>query len=188
MIVQPIDIRPSIDGIMDIKNTFKITTINVSRLNTTLKQEQVLNYMKINKISCLIVTETKLQTASAKIIYKEYKDITTLWSCDDDNYFSSGVGIIMNNDYAKYVIKKDIIEGRALKLTLLLKGKIRFTIIAIYNFLNNSYKNKILEFYTKLEEILTAEKKLKAKIVCIGDFNASYDTAIAQQRANRKIF
>ncbi|CAB5186586.1 unnamed protein product [Rhizophagus irregularis] len=130
MIVQLIDIRPSIDGIMDINNTFKITTINVSGLNTILKQEQVLNYMKINKISCLIVTETKLQTAR----------------------------------------------------------KIRFTIIAIYNFSNNSYKDEILEFYTKLEEILTAEKKLKAKIVCIGDFNASYDTAIAQQRANRKIF
>ncbi|CAG8768887.1 17064_t:CDS:1, partial [Rhizophagus irregularis] len=42
------------------------------------------------------------------------------------------------------------------------------------------YKDEILEFYTKLEEILTAEKKLQAKIVCVGDFNASYDTAIAQ--------
>ncbi|EXX64167.1 hypothetical protein RirG_145400 [Rhizophagus irregularis DAOM 197198w] len=136
--------------------------------------------MKINKISCLIVTETKLQTASAKMIYKDYKDITTWWSCDDNNHFSTGVRIIMNNDYAKYVIKKDIIKGRALKLTLLLKGKIHFTIITIYNFSNNSYKDEILEFYTKLEEILTAEKKLQAKIVCVGDFNASYDTAIAQ--------
>ncbi|CAB4429734.1 unnamed protein product [Rhizophagus irregularis] len=173
---------------MDINNTFKITTINVSGLNTTLKQEQVLNYMKINKISCLIVTETKLQTTSAKMIYKNNKDITTWWSCDDDNHFSTGVGILMNNDYAKYVIKKDIIEGRALKLTLLLKGKIRFTIIAIYNFSNNSYKDDILEFYQKLEEIVIAEKKLQAKIVCAGDFNASYDIAIAQQKANRKIF
>ncbi|PKK72096.1 hypothetical protein RhiirC2_777581 [Rhizophagus irregularis] len=158
---------------MDIKNTFKITTINVSGLNTILKQEQVLNYMKINKISCIIVTETKLQTASAKMIYKEYKDIMTWWSCDDDNHFLTGVRIIMNNNYAKYIIKKDIIEGQALKLMLLLKGKIRFTIIAIYNFLNNSYKDEILEFYMKLEEILIAEKKLKAKIVCIGDFNAN---------------
>ncbi|EXX65109.1 hypothetical protein RirG_136390 [Rhizophagus irregularis DAOM 197198w] len=158
MIVQPIDIYPSIDSIMDINNTFKITTINVSGLNTILKQEQVLNYMKINKISCLIVTETKLQTASAKMIYKDFKDITTWWSCDDDNHFLTGVRIIMNNDYAKYVIKKDIIEGQALKLT---------------------YKDEILEFYTKLEEILTVEKKLQAKIVCVGDFNASYDTAIA---------
>ncbi|GBC51848.2 ribonuclease H-like domain-containing protein [Rhizophagus irregularis DAOM 181602=DAOM 197198] len=185
---QAFNIRPSIDGIIDINNTFKITTINVSGLNTTLKQEQVLNYMKINKISCLIITETKLQTASAKMIYKDYKDITTWWLCDSDNYFSTEVGIIMNNDYAKYVIKKDIIEGRALKLTLLLKEKIRFTIIAIYNFSNNSYKDKILEFYTKLEEILTVEKKLQAKIVCVRDFNASYNTAIAQQRANQKIF
>ncbi|PKC54570.1 hypothetical protein RhiirA1_477080 [Rhizophagus irregularis] len=122
------------------------------------------------------------------MIYKDYKDITTWWSYDADNHFSTGVRIIMNNDYAKYVIKKNIIEGQALKLTLLLKGKICFTIIAIYNFLNNSYKDEILEFYTKLEEILIVEKKLQAKIICVGDFNSSYDTAIAQQRANRKIF
>ena len=188
MIVQPIDIRPSIDGIMDINNTFKITTINVSGLNTILKQEQVSNFMKINKIGCLIVTETKLQTTSAKMIYKDNKDITTWWSCDNDNHFSTGVGIIMDNNYAKFVIKKDIIEGRALKLTLLLKGKIRFTIIAIYNFSNNSYKDEIIEFYKKLEEIITTEKKLQAKIVCAGDFNACYDSMIAQQKANRKIF
>ncbi|PKC06958.1 hypothetical protein RhiirA5_418842, partial [Rhizophagus irregularis] len=50
------------------------------------------------------------------------------------------------------------------------------------------YKDEILEFYTKLEEILIVEKKLQAKIICVGDFNSSYDTAIAQQRANRKIF
>ncbi|CAB4429685.1 unnamed protein product [Rhizophagus irregularis] len=93
----------------------------------------------------------------------------------------------MDNEYAKYVIKKDIIEGRALKLTLLLKAKIRFTIIAIYNFANNIYKEKILEFYKKLEDIVSTEKKLQAKIVCIGNFNASYDATIIQERANRKI-
>ncbi|PKY48161.1 hypothetical protein RhiirA4_421951 [Rhizophagus irregularis] len=120
--------------------------------------------------------------------YKNNKDITTWWSYDDDNHFSTGVRIIMDNNYAKFVIKKDIIEGRALKLTLLLKGKIRFTIIAIYNFSNNSYKDEIIEFYKKLEDIIIAEKKLQAKIVCAGDFNACYDTMIAQQKANRKIF
>ena len=93
MIVQPIDIRPSVDGIMNINNTFKITTINVSGLNNTLKQEQVLNYMKINKINCLIMTETKLQTTSANTIYKNNEEIVTWWSCNDDNHFSTGVGI-----------------------------------------------------------------------------------------------
>ena len=43
MIVQPIDNQLSINGIMDINNTFKITIINVSGLNITIKQEQVLN-------------------------------------------------------------------------------------------------------------------------------------------------
>ena len=33
--------------------------------------------MKINKINCLIITETKLQTASAEILYKNNNEITT---------------------------------------------------------------------------------------------------------------
>lgn len=93
----------------------------------------------------------------------------------------------MDKEFAKYVIKKDIIEGQALKLTLLLKGNIRFTIIAIYNFANNMYKEAILEFYNKLKEIISAEKKQKAKVMCIGDFNASYDVAMKQERSNKKM-
>ncbi|RGB27914.1 hypothetical protein C1646_768497 [Rhizophagus diaphanus] len=37
------NISPAKDGIMDINNTFKITTINVAGLNTNLKQEQLTN-------------------------------------------------------------------------------------------------------------------------------------------------
>lgn len=55
------NISPAKDGIMDINNTFKIMTINVAGLNTNLKQEQLLNFMKINKINILGVTETKLK-------------------------------------------------------------------------------------------------------------------------------
>lgn len=76
--------------------------------------------MKINKINCLIITKTKLQTASVKMIYKNNKNLTTWWwSCNDDHHFATGVGIIMDNEYTKYIIKKNIIDGRALKLMLL---------------------------------------------------------------------
>ena len=44
-----------------------------------------------------------------------------------------------------------------------------------------------MEFYKKLEDIVISEKKLQAKIIFVGDFNACYDTAMAQEKANRKI-
>ncbi|RGB28292.1 hypothetical protein C1646_767979 [Rhizophagus diaphanus] len=87
----------------------------------------------------------------------------------------------MNNEYTKYAIKKDMIKGQALKLTLLLKEKIHFTIIIIYNFVNNIYKEEILEFYKKLDDMISMEKKLQAKIICVRNFNASYDTFKTQE-------
>lgn len=51
-------------------------------------------------------------------------------------------------------------------------------IIAIYNFANNSYKEKILKFYKKLEEIISNEKKQHVKLVYIRDFNACYNLVL----------
>ena len=89
------NISPAKDGIMDINNTFKITTINVAGLNTNLKQEQLLNFMKINKINILGVTETKLKNSSAENLYRNEKEYISWWACDDENYYSAGVGIII---------------------------------------------------------------------------------------------
>jgi exonuclease III len=60
---------------MDIKNTFKITMINIQELNNSMKQEQIINYMEINKIDILCVNETKLKQKIAKVIYKNNHNI-----------------------------------------------------------------------------------------------------------------
>ncbi|GES94323.1 hypothetical protein RCL_jg14132.t1 [Rhizophagus clarus] len=53
MMSQQTIISPSTDGIMDIKNTFKISTLNTFGLNTTIKQEHLINFMNINDIKIL---------------------------------------------------------------------------------------------------------------------------------------
>ncbi|PKC50944.1 hypothetical protein RhiirA1_484933 [Rhizophagus irregularis] len=101
-------------------NTFN-ATLNVAGMNTSSKQQQILNYMKINKINILTLTETKLKTNSANILYKK-DDVHSWWECDDNNHFSNGVGIIMDNTIAKHVQIVKGYFGRLLHVKLFVKG------------------------------------------------------------------
>ena len=180
-------ISPAKDGIMDINNTFKITTINVAGLNSNIKQEQVLNFMKINKINIICVTETKLRNSSVEHLYRNEKDYKSWWSCDDTNSFSTGVGIIMDNNYAKYVQKREIFKGRLLHLTMYMKGNIRLSIILVYNYANNTMKTEILELYDELNRIVKEAQKAHSRIIVLGDFNTSYDDYIQKHKNQSSI-
>ncbi|GES75882.1 hypothetical protein GLOIN_2v1472692 [Rhizophagus clarus] len=175
MMSQQTIILPSIDGIMDIKNTFKISTLNTSGLNITIKQEHLINFMNINDIKILSITETKLTINTGQHLYKNYKDYKAWWSSSDTHHYLQGVGIIMDNSYAKYIAIQRIFKGRMIALTLFLKGKIRFTIIVIYNYANNTMKKEITEPYAHVKDLIKEEIKHKTRIIIIGDFNASYD-------------
>ncbi|PKK59507.1 DNase I-like protein [Rhizophagus irregularis] len=172
---------------MDINNTFKITTINVAGLNTSLKQEQVLNFMKINKINILGVTETKLKNSIVENLYQNEKEYTSWWTCDDDNYYSTGVGIIMEKAYAKHVQTKDLFKGRLIHLTMFMKGKIRLSIILVYNYANNTQKPEILELYDKINEIIKSERKFQSRVIILGDFNINNEEFLEKQRKNLSI-
>ncbi|GET01302.1 hypothetical protein GLOIN_2v1472692 [Rhizophagus clarus] len=155
MMSQQTIISPSTDGIMDIKNTFKILTLNISGLNTTIKQEHLINFMNINDIKILGVTEMKLKINTRQYLYKNHKDYK---AC-----------------YAKYVTLQRIFKGCMLVLTLFLKGKIQFTIIVIYNYANNTMKKEITELYVYVKDFIKEEIKHKTRIIIIEDFNISYD-------------
>jgi exonuclease III len=77
-----------------------------------MKQEQLINYMNINKIDILCVNETKLKQKMADNLYKNNDKIMSWWSCDDENSFATGTGIIMTKDVVKYLQKITRYDGR----------------------------------------------------------------------------
>ncbi|CAB5198552.1 unnamed protein product [Rhizophagus irregularis] len=157
-------------------------TINVAGLNTNLKQEQLLNFMKINKINILGVTETKLKNSSVENLYQNEKEYNSWWAYDDENYYSAGVGIIMEKAYAKHVQTKDLFKGRLIHLTMYMKGKIHLSIILVYNYANNTQKTEILELYDKINDIIKKERKLQSRIIVLGDFNIKYEEFLDKQQ------
>src|SRR5688572_9727308 len=63
-----------------------------------------------------------------------------------------------------------------------MKGKIRLTIILIYNYANNTQKSNILELYEELEHILKEEWKLQSRVIILENFNINYEEYLEQQQ------
>ena len=67
-------INPSIDGIKDIENTFKISTLNVAGVNSITKQTQLLDFIRFNNISIMGLSEIKLRSNMSDTIYKNEEE------------------------------------------------------------------------------------------------------------------
>ncbi|GBC04773.1 hypothetical protein RclHR1_05860011 [Rhizophagus clarus] len=141
--------------------------------------------MNINDIKILSVTETKLIINTGQHLYKNHKNNKIWWSSTDIHHYSQGVGIIMDNSYAKYVALQRTFKSYMLALTLFLKGKIRFTIIVLYNYANNTMKKEITELYAHIKDLIKKEIKHKTRIIIMGDFNASYDDYQQEIKSNK---
>src|SRR5688572_29388846 len=101
---------------------FKIVTQNIQGLNLPSEQQKVLNFMRINNINILGLSETKLQDRKAKFIYKNNKYYKAYFDNDSNNINGSGVGLIVDNNYARYVQCKGSYKGRVIYLDMFLKG------------------------------------------------------------------
>jgi exonuclease III len=107
-----------------------------------MKQEQLINYININKINILCINETKLKQKMADNLYKNNDKIMSWWNCDDENSFTTGTGIIMTKDVAKYLQKITCYNGKMIQATFFLKEKSCLTILSIYNFTHDKEKKE----------------------------------------------
>ncbi|GBB90568.1 hypothetical protein RclHR1_17570005 [Rhizophagus clarus] len=103
MMSQQTIISPSTDGIMDIKNTFKILTLNISGLNTTIKQEHLINFMNINDIKILGVTEMKLKINTRQYLYKNHKDYKACFKDTNSLFHKNPLPIWHRQDFKSHI-------------------------------------------------------------------------------------
>src|SRR5262245_34184991 len=71
---------------------FRIVTSNVQGINTDIKQRQLMNYIKINHISIMGLSETKLQIAASKQFLKDDNYVSYFGGLDTAS--QAGVGLI----------------------------------------------------------------------------------------------
>src|SRR5436853_4913001 len=91
---------------------FRFLTQNIRGLNTSSKQEQILNFMSAYNVNIMGLAETKLNNTTSKHLYKNNKDYTAYFDSDDDSNRSAGVGLILSKYYNKNVHKVQGYKGR----------------------------------------------------------------------------
>jgi len=140
------------------RSMFKIATNNVRGLNEPVKQLQVINYMKIQAIDIMGLSETRLSKNTAGLLYRNESLYRAWWNCDPNpnqvrNF--TGVGLIFNSYYSKYVQNIQGYKGRVIHAKLFLKGQYKLFIVQVYIHANDTNKEDKLDLYRYIKNIIT---------------------------------
>src|SRR2546421_8793664 len=81
----------------------RVVTQNVQGLTDPTKQKQLLDTLHLDKIDIIGLSETKLNQTASKYIFKNNKHYKAFFNNDSDSPMGSGVGLIISNDYAKFI-------------------------------------------------------------------------------------
>jgi hypothetical protein len=88
----------------------------------------------------------------------------------------SGVGIIISNDYNKYIHRHKGYKGRVYHVDLFMKGHVKMRIIQTYlhaNIANN--RSDIEDIHSYIFQLLESARKDNYHTILMGDFNVQYE-------------
>ena len=99
---------------------FKIMTQNIQGLNSKAKQDQLLQFLEFNRINIMGLSETKLRDKTGKFVFKNNSNYIAYFHNNKDNINSTGVGLIVSSDYARFITKTEGYKSRVIYLDLYL--------------------------------------------------------------------
>ena len=168
MIEQPTVLHPTVEGDTpqhkEIMNTFNIATNNVMGLNDPTKQLQVMNYIYENKIDFFGLSETKLSSKSAELLWKRDPTYTSWWNCNVESPWSAGVGLVVKNEYAKFVQEVNGYKGRVIYMKMYLQGRFKLMIIQLYIQAHDQDKIDKLDVYKYIDNLLTVQSQKRINL------------------------
>src|SRR6266487_6218012 len=98
-----------------IRQTWKICTTNVQRINDLEKFDDVIQWIETEDFDITILTETKLNSTKANFIFnKKNKKYIDCWTQDCDYPKGSGIRIILKNQQSENISSKSNISWEGL--------------------------------------------------------------------------
>ena len=88
--------------------------------------------MTFNNVSIMGLAETNINNREAKFIYKNNPKYTAYFDNSSNQIRGLGVGIIVSNEYAKFIHKVQSYQGRLIYIDMFMKGHIKLRIIQVY--------------------------------------------------------
>src|SRR6266498_5206990 len=146
-----------------------LATLNVKGLNSTYKQEQLINYMNLYNIDILGLSETNIPIKQSSYTCRSKSH--TSYFHNSNSSLGSGVGIILSNDIAKYVKSTNSFKGRVIYVDLYMKGHTKLRIIQVYLHASPTYRpTETQALYKEIENLILNSTKDNFKLIIIGDF------------------
>ena len=160
----------------------KICTHNVRGLSTQSKQFQLIQYVELNNIQVMGLSETKLKNFTAKYNFKQLKNYTTFFDNNSSAPSGAGVGLLVHNNLAKHIHKVGKYNGRIIYIDFSFKGHNKIRIIQIYLQANIHDRKDIEQTYKYLSNIVHEAHNKNIKIILMGDFNIDPEKRNIDQR------
>ena len=155
---------------------FRIATLNVQGLNSTIKQKQIIEMCELDHISIIGLSETKVSHSQSRFIYKSTNNYTTYFDNDSSSPMGSGVGFIISNDYTKFVHRHNGYKGRVYHVDMFMKGHVKLRIIQVYLHASISNNRKNIEnIHNYIFNLLNSARKEQYHTILMGDFNVQYE-------------
>ena len=165
---------------------FRVTTSNAQGLNSPAKQLQVLEFMDLNNIHILGLSETSLPKRQSKLLYKNNSNYKAYF-INESSHRGSGVGIIVHNDYAKFIQTYGSYKGRVIYIDLYMQGREKLRVIQVYSHANLSHRKEIEQLHFYVTELLNKSQRQGYKVILMGDLNVSYEEYSIIKRTGKTI-
>jgi exonuclease III len=166
---------------INLPQIFKLGTLNINFFTET-KKHILYDILKDNNIQILGLSETHLTKRQSRRIFHEFKnEYTFYYDVDETSIKSTGVGIIIKNEFNLRVINSNSYRGRIIYVDLLLERKKKIRIIQFYGHSgasrksNNEFNETIKPVYDKLIEFVQEAKARQFDVIVMGDFNLHYE-------------
>ncbi len=152
-----------------------IACLNINGLSSPSKQSSLINLFRSKHVNILGLTETRLTKAAGNFMYKDQKDIYTVWSHHPGQSQRGGVGFMLSTDLAKHIQKVHLFKGRIISLDLFFKS-FKLKVINLYFPVNaQSYLHERVETQMELDRLMQCAIKEQAACIIIGDMNIDPD-------------
>jgi exonuclease III len=156
----------------DSLNQLIIGTHNVRGINTQTKQDSLIDDIQQKKIDVLGLSETKLTTTEDIWTFNKHKTLYKCYSSSNPAHpFGAGVAILVKKNLAAHIEEVTRIDGRIISIRFLF----RKCVLTIYQIYLPSNTQDSRQYQRILRQMITKEreKNSKAKIIVMGDFNAT---------------
>jgi len=155
-------------------NTISFATTNIRGIGfkDNLKSKQIYDTFKYYKIDFVGLTET-LHNNKVSFRHKNDEFYELYWTNATEK--CTGVGLLVNKSWAKYIQQINNKQDRYLTVDLFFSSKIKLRIIVLYASSNIQQLDEIKDFNKDILNILDNSKKEKFSVLIMGDFNADPD-------------